>query len=139
MTTINPYVSFNGKCREAMTFYQQCLGGELNFMKFSETPMGAQGPPEMKDHIMHSTLINGPLMLMGTDMAGPDGIVRGNSIAISVNCSSEGEIKTLYNKLAEVGTIHDPLEIKFWGGMFGVVLDQYGVTWMLNYNKDEQA
>jgi PhnB protein len=72
-------------------------------------------------------------------MVGPGGFIRGNSIAVSVICSSEEEINTFYNKFAESGEILDPLKTMFWGGMFGVVNDQYGVRWMFNYNKNEQA
>jgi PhnB protein len=139
MTTINPYVGFNGKCREALTFYQHCLGGgELNFMTFEDTPMSAQCAPEMKHHIVHSSLMKGPLVLMGTDMTAPGGFTHGNSMAVSVNCSSEEEINSFFDKFSQGGKIIDPLGVKFWGGIFGVIDDQYGVRWMFNFNKDEQ-
>ena len=139
MTTINPYIGFNGKCREAMTFYQHCFGGgELSFTAYEDTPMGAQCAPQMKHHIAHSSLAKGSLTLMGTDMTGPDGYIHGNSIAISVSCASEEEINNLFNRLSEDGKIMDALGIKFWGDMFGAVTDKYGVSWMLNYHKSEQ-
>jgi PhnB protein len=139
MTTINPYIGFSGKCREAMTFYQQCFdGGELNFMAFEDTPMGDQCAPQMKHHIVHSSLVKGPLTLMGTDMTGPEGYINGNSIAISVNCVSEEEINTLFKRFSEGGKVLDALGVKFWGGMFGVVSDKYGVSWMFNYHKNQQ-
>ncbi len=137
-TTINPYIGFNGQCRQAMTFYQECLGGgELNFMPVEGSPIEAQCPPAMRTHIMHSTLTKGPLVIMATDMVGPGGYVKGNMIAISVNCSSEQEINDLYGKFGQGGEIIDPLSVKFWGGMFGVLNDKYGVTWMFNYSKDQ--
>src|SRR5438270_1307856 len=98
MTTINPYIGFNGKCREAMNFYQQCFGGgELNYMTFNDTPMGAQCAPEMKDQVVHSSLMKDQLVLMGTDMKDPNGSAQGSKIAISVICSSEEEINTFFN------------------------------------------
>ncbi len=56
MAKLNPYLNFNGKCREAMTFYKECLGGEVTFMEVSTSPMAAELPAEMKDHIMHAQL-----------------------------------------------------------------------------------
>jgi PhnB protein len=139
MTTINPYIGFNGQCRQAMTFYQECLGGgELNFLPVEGSPIESQCPPAMKTHIMHSTLTKGEIVIMATDMVAPGGYVKGSTISISVNCSSEEQINDLYNKFGEGGTVIDPLGVKFWGGMFGVVNDKYGVTWMFNYNKDQQ-
>jgi PhnB protein len=138
MTTINPYIGFNGQCREALTFYQQILGGELNFMPVAGSPIEEYCAPGTRDGILHSTLINGPFVIMGTDMTAPGGYIQGNAMAVSVNCSSEDDINTFYKKFAESGKIIDPLEVKFWGGMFGVVDDQFGVRWMFNYNKDEQ-
>jgi PhnB protein len=139
MTTINPYIGFNGKCREAMTFYQNCFGGgELNFMTFEDTPMGDQCAPQMKQHIVHSSLIKGPLTIMGTDMTGPEGYIYGNSISISVNCVSEEEITTLFKLFSDNGEILDALGVKFWGGMFGMVKDKYSVSWMFNYHENEQ-
>jgi PhnB protein len=136
MTTINPYINFNGNCREAMGFYQQCLGGELSLQIVAGSPMEAYCPQEMKDNILHSTLIKGPMLIMGSDMVGPGGFTKGSSLAISVNCSSEDEIYTFYGKFAESGEIIDPLKMQFWGGMFGVVNDQFGIRWMFNYNKE---
>ncbi len=143
MTQINAYVGFNGKCREAMTFYKECLGGELTFQTVAETPVAAQCPQGMQNNIMHSTLTKDSLLLMGTDMTGPDvtgpdRYIQGNNIALSLNCSSEEEINTFFSKLAEGGKITDPLKVQFWGAMFGVVKDKFGITWMFNYDKNQQ-
>ena len=67
MIQINAYLTFNGNCREAMTFYQKCLGGELYLQTIGESPMAAQMPPQMKDSILHSTLTNGEAIIMATD------------------------------------------------------------------------
>jgi len=112
MTQINAYVGFNGKCRETMTFYKECLGGELTLQTVTETPVAAQCPEGMQDQIMHSMLVkNGSLLLMGSDMVGPDGFIKRNNIALSLNCSSEEEINTLFSKLSASGKILDPLKL----------------------------
>ena len=135
MTTINAYLTFNGNCREAMNFYKDCMGGELTIMPVAGSPVEAECPGAMKDSILHSTLIKDSLMLMGSDMLGSGGLVQGNSVALSLNCSSEEEIDPFYASLSEGGTIIDPLKIQFWGAKFAVFNDKFGVRWMLNYDK----
>src|SRR6267378_2537439 len=103
MTQINSYLTFSGNCRDAMTFYKECLGGELTLQTVGESPTAEQMPPEMKQSIMHSTLTNGGIVLMGSDMVGKDGLIRGNAISLLLNCSSEEEIKDYYAKLSEGG------------------------------------
>lgn len=139
MTQINAYVGFNGKCREAMTFYKECLGGELFFQTVADTPMAAQCAEAMQNNVMHSSLTKGSLLLMGSDMVSPEGHHPGNNIALSLNCSSEEEINTFFTKLGEGGSIIDPLKLQFWGAMFGVLRDKFGIVWMFNYDKNQQA
>lgn len=138
MTHINAYINFNGSCREAMTFYKECLGAELDLQTIGGSPIEAQCPAGMKDQIMHATLTKGPLLLMGSDMTGPWKVVKGNDMALSLNCSSEEEINTFFSKLSDGGEILDPLKIQFWGAMFGVITDKFGIRWMLNYDKNKQ-
>jgi len=138
-TQINAYIGFNGKCREAMNFYKDCLGGELTVQTVGGSPIEKEFPEGMKDQILHSSLMrNGTLMLMATDCSAPGGFVEGNNIALSLNCSSEEEINTFYSRLSEGGKIIDSLKQQFWGALFGVFDDRYGVRWMLNYEKKSQ-
>jgi PhnB protein len=134
MTHINAYLHFNGNCREAMTFYQECLGGELTMQTIGESPMAAQMSPEAKDSIMHATLTKGGLVLMASDMMGdkPD---YGNVISLMLYCSSEDEIKDCFAKLSSGGTIQQPLAEQFWGANYGELTDKSGLNWMLNYDK----
>jgi PhnB protein len=134
MTQINAYLGFNGKCREAMNFYKECLGGELNFITVEGSPMEAQCPAAMKHQILHSTLAKNGFVLMGTDVVGPNGYTKGNNIALSVNCASEEEIHSFFSNLSAGGTVIDPLKVQFWGALFGVLTDKYGITWMLSYD-----
>ena len=68
MSKINAYLTFNGNCREAMTFYQECLGGELSLQPIGESPLAKKMPEEMKNSILHATLIRGDLIIMASDM-----------------------------------------------------------------------
>jgi PhnB protein len=72
-------------------------------------------------------------------MSGPGGFVKGNNLALSVNCSSEEEINHFFSKLSEGGNIIDPLQPQFWGAIFGVLTDRFGIRWMFNYQQKEGA
>jgi PhnB protein len=134
-THLNPYLTFNGKCREAMTFYQQCFGGDLMLQKISESPMAAKMPSEMGPHIMHSCLTNGALVLMGSDLSRGTP-VRGNDFTLCLNCSSDEEINNFFEKLSAGGEVKMGLHQTFWGATYGELTDKYGFCWALNYAKN---
>ena len=133
MTQINSYLCFTGNCREAMLFYKDCLGGELNLQTIGESPLADEMPAQMKECILHATLTNGALVLMGSDMVGENGRIKGNTVSLALNCSSEEEIRRAYAKLSDGGEASHPLENSFWGALFGDLVDKYGNHWLLNY------
>ena len=137
MTQIFTYLTFNGNCREAMLFYKDCLGGELTFQTIGESPLSEKMPEQMKDCILHATLSKDALLLMASDMVSEKGLIRGNGVSLSLNCSSEEEIKLYYEKLSEGGTKNHALENSFWGALFGDLTDKYGNHWIFNYNKKQ--
>ncbi len=136
MININSYLTFNGNCREAMTFYKACLGGELTFQTIGESPMSDKMPVKMKDSILHATLINKGAIIMATDCVRDEGLIKGNANSLCVNCSSEEEIKSLYEKLEADGKANHPLEDTFWGAVFGDLTDKFGNNWILNYTRN---
>jgi PhnB protein len=136
MTLLNPYLTFNGNCREAMTFYKECLGGELILQTIGESPMGEQMPPNMKDAILHSSLTKGELILMATDCVPDNGLIKGNSVSLCLNFDSEEEIRTCYEKLSAGGRATNPLEQTFWGAIFGGLTDKFGNHWLLNFTRN---
>lgn len=136
MGQINSYLTFDGNCREAMEFYKDCLGGELVMQTIGESPLSEKMPVKMKDCILHSTLSNGNLILMGTDCVTETGLIRGNSISLSLECKSEAEIRTCYQKLSEGGVQTYPLEYTFWGALFGGLTDKFGNIWLLNFDQN---
>jgi PhnB protein len=132
MTHINAYLNFNGQCREAMTFYQQCLGGELVMQKISESPMAARVPSEMGAKILHSSLTKENLVLMGSDMMG-NNIVKGNSINLCINCSSTEEIiiSIIFRQVARLLSRCINLSgCNIWSS-----IDKFD-KWMFNYSKN---
>ncbi|MCB0494052.1 MAG: VOC family protein [Cyclobacteriaceae bacterium] len=137
MTHIRAYLTFNGNCREAMTFYQQCLGGDLNLQTIKDSPMAEQLPDTMRDCILHSTLTNGNFILMGSDMVGADGLQKGNAISLLIDCNTEEELREYYNSLSVNGTATHPIENTFWGALFGGLTDQYGHHWLLHFQQSK--
>ena len=97
MSQIYPYLAFNGNCREAMSFYQKCIGGELKMQTVAESPNAKQMPPETQKNVMHATLTHGNFAIMASDQVGKDAPTAGNSGTLPLECSSEEEINTLFN------------------------------------------
>lgn len=137
MAQINSYLTFSGNCREAMTFYKECLGGELTLQTIGDSPIAAKMPAQMKDRILHATLVNGTLTILASDMVGEKGLIKGTNVSLMLNCTSEAEIKEYYQQLAEGGVATHPLEISFWGALFGDLTDKYGNQWLLHYDKNQ--
>lgn len=135
MTQIIAYLTFNGTCKDAMTFYKDCLGGELRLQTVGETPAASQMPPEAKSKIMHASLTNDSIALMASDMIMAGSVVPGNTVSLLLNCSSEEEIGRFFSKLSAGGKVGHPLKEEFWGSTFGDLTDKFGMRWMLNWDK----
>jgi PhnB protein len=134
MTQLNAYLHFNGNCREAMTFYKESLGGDLEMMTVGDSPMGAQMPPEAQKNILHATLKNGGFVIMASDIMGPGGVTKGNNLSLTLVCSSQKETETLFSKLAAGGKVTHALKEEFFG-LYGDLTDKHGINWMFNYEK----
>ena len=132
MTQINAYLAFNGNCTEAMTFYKDCLGGELTLMAVKDSPMADQLPATMQQSILHSELKKDGLVLLASDTAGAEGQIHGNTISLALACSTEEEIKKYFSNLSKDGQVIRPLH-SFFAGTMGVLKDKYGMTWMLKH------
>ena len=138
MTQLNAYLHFNGNCREAMTFYKECLGGELKLQTVGESPMASQMPAAQHKNILHATLTNKGIALMGSDMVGPGGVTHGNAISLTVVCSSKTEIETFFAKLSAGGKVMHALKEEFFG-TYGDLTDKYGISWMFNFDKNQKT
>jgi PhnB protein len=133
MAQLNPYLSFENNCREAMTFYKGCLGGELVLQTVGEMPaMAEKMPPHMKDHILHSTLTNGGITIMASDL-NREKQNEGNTVHLCINCTSEEEINLFFSNLSAGGVVTEPLSNMPWGGKFGSLIDKYGKHWLFNF------
>jgi len=119
-----------------MTFYQGCLGGELTFETIGESVIVDKMPNIMKRSIMHAVLAKDDLVIMATDMVEERGLIKGNSISMMLNCSSEDEARAFYLKLSAGGKASHPLQETFWGALFGDLTDRFGNNWLINYDKN---
>ncbi|TGE27326.1 VOC family protein [Hymenobacter metallicola] len=133
MHPLTPYLTFNGTCREAMTFYQRCLGGDLQIQNVAGSPAAEHMPAEYHDGVLHAILTNESLVLMASD-TGAEPVSKGTMVSLSINCRSEEEITRLYQLLGEGGHITMPLADTFWNAKFGMLTDRFGIDWMLNYD-----
>ena len=133
MLRCSPFLLFDGDCAEAMTFYRECLGGELTLTRLGDTPMKTQFPPEKHDRIINAHLVSGAVEVSATDwMASPAlDPVPGNMSAMFVTSDSDAELKPVFDRLAEGASkewfqpLHD---LPF--GTYGQFFDRYGVQWI---------
>lgn len=135
MSRLVTYLTFSGNCREAMEFYQGCLGGELMFQTVGDTPGSFNFPQELRNMIVHASLKKGNMILMGTDMRDEE-LLHGNTVSIFVDCQSEMLIKKYYRNLQIEGEATHPLEETHWGDLFGGLKDKYGNKWLLHYKRN---
>jgi PhnB protein len=129
---LNPYLTFNGQCEEAFKFYQQSLGGNIQtMMTYGDSPMADQVPSEWRDKIIHATLIAGGTALMGAD-ATPDRYENPRGFSVTIQINDPPEAERIFRALSENGTVTLPIQQTFWAARFGMVVDRFGIPWMVN-------
>jgi PhnB protein len=130
-TRLNPYLSFRDTAGEAMDFYQSVFGGELTRSTFGE--FHASEDPAEQDKIMHSALItdNG-LSLMASDTPNSMDYTVGTNYSVSLSGEDEAELRGYWDKLSAGGIVTMPLDQAPWGDTFGMCVDKFGVTWLVN-------
>lgn len=131
---LDPYLSFgDGKARDAMEFYRSVFGGTLDIMTFGEQPDLPDNHPSLADMVMHSYLDgdNG-IHLMGADAAPGMGEPTAAGTQVSLSGDDEAALRGYWNALVDGGTVTVPLETAPWGDTFGMLVDRFGVVWMVN-------
>jgi PhnB protein len=129
---LNPYLVFNGQCEAAFKFYERCLGGKIEMMMtHGDSPMAEQVPPEWRNKVMHVRLALSDKVLMGSD-APPDRYEQPKGFSVSVGVDKPAEAERIFNALAQNGTVQMPLQKTFWAERFGMLVDQFGIPWMVN-------
>ncbi|MDG3581378.1 MULTISPECIES: VOC family protein [Galbibacter] len=134
MNQIITYFTFNGNCREAMEFYKNCLGGELNIQTIGDSPEAYKFPKNIQELVLQASLKLGAIKLMGTDM-NDDELVKGNAVSILLDCSSESQANKYYKNLKKGGISSHPIKKTYLGDTFGGLTDKYGHHWLLYCRK----
>jgi len=126
-----PHLSFNGNCREAMIFYQQCLGGSLHLQTVGDSPKAAELPSAFQEYILHGSLTVGEFLIMATDLTNENQSNPNNQVSIFLWCDTSSELHDKFDKLGSQGIAIQPISSTDEGGLSGELTDQFGVNWIL--------
>jgi PhnB protein len=132
MTTLTPYLLFEGKCHEAMEFYKTCFDGELTVVKVKDSPAKSHMPETLQDKVLYAQLRKGNLEISASDWLRPDETpVRGNMVCLYLSGGTFQELTALFQKLSVGAQVTDPLEEQFHG-YYGALNDKFAVRWMFH-------
>jgi PhnB protein len=124
---LNPYLNFQSNAREAIEFYRDVFGGELNVMTFGD--MGG----EPADGVMHAQLETpAGFTLMASDAPPGETLSPGGTVHISLSGDDTAELTGYFEKLSDGGTVVDGLKQQVWGDTFGMLVDRFGIGWLVN-------
>ncbi|MGH8850311.1 MAG: VOC family protein [Casimicrobiaceae bacterium] len=129
---INPYLMFDGRCEEAFKFYADCLRGKIEvMMPHAGTPAEEHVAPGWRDKIMHARIAVGGDVLMGSDSP-PEHYRPPQGFSVSLQVKEPAEAERIFHALAQKGTVQMPLDKTFWARRFGMLVDRFGIPWMVN-------
>jgi len=130
-STLNPYLNFQDTARQAMEFYQSALGGDLTLNTFGE--FHASEDPAEADKIMHAQLKTpAGFTLMAADTPNHMEFNGNAGFSVSLSGDDEAELRGYWDRLSEGGQVVMPLERQMWGDTFGMLVDGFGIAWMVN-------
>lgn len=133
MQSLNPYLNFPGTCRDALELYKKCFNGEISAVQtYGDAHM--EGAGDTKDKILHSEFKAEGIHFMASDDMRGFQVHSGNNVSLTLDVSDPKEQERIFNTLADGGTISMPLAKTFWGAMFGMLTDRYGIQWLVNCN-----
>jgi PhnB protein len=140
--SVDVYINFNGKCREAVEFYAHVFETETpQIMTFGEAPPHPDYPlpEEAKNLVMHTRLnIDGSNVMFSDVMPGMP-FTEGNNITLAYVNKNIDQIKSVYSKLKEDGKVDMELQETFWSPLYGQVTDKFGIMWQLNYDNGQSG
>jgi len=129
---LNAHLSFNGQCEEAFRFYQLCLGGTIQIMMtHGDSPIADQAPSDWRDKILHASLVVGESALMGADVP-PQHYKKPEGFSVTIQINDPADAERIFRSLSESGTVTMPLQQTFWATRFGMVVDRFGIPWIVN-------
>jgi len=129
---LGPYLAFNGNCAEAFQFYAECLAGEVEAtFPYKGSPMEKEVPPEWGDKLMHARVVVGVHELMGADSP-PGSYQQPTGFSVSLSIKEPDEAECIFRALAKDGRVTLPFQKTFWSAGFGMLVDRFGIPWMIN-------
>jgi PhnB protein len=132
---VNPYLTFPGNCEAAFKFYAKVLHGEIAMMLTHKgTPAEGHVPSAWLEKIMHARLVVGDKVLMGSDSP-PDRFEKPQGFSVTLGIDEPVEAERVFHALAEKGSVKMPIQETFWAARFGMLVDQFGIPWMINCEK----
>ena len=133
-----PYLQFNGQCEAAFKLYEKCLGGKITLMmRYEEADPGEKSQTAgWGDKIYHTTLVAGEYILQGADLP-PESYERPQGFSLNIELQDAAKGERIFNALAQNGIVKMQLQETPWAQRFGVVVDQFGITWLINVGKEE--
>ena len=139
VTRLNPNITFGGNAREALEFYQSVFGGELDISPWGDMPDMPGNSPEMHDKVMHGMLtVSDGITIMAADMPDSSG-PQGAPISVSLSGEDEAQLSGWWQKLSDGAEITAPFEKAPWGDTFGMLVDRFGVRWLVNVNQQTEG
>jgi PhnB protein len=134
-TELTMYLSFDGKCEEAFKFYEKVLGGELlMMMRLGDAPPEVPRTPETANRVMHARLKVGEYQLMGGDAPQPH-FSKPQGFCANIMVDTPAEAERIFRELSDGGKVQMPIGETFWARRFGMLIDKYGIPWMVNCEK----
>lgn len=133
--TLTSYLVFNNNCRDAMNFYHDVLGGNLQVMTMADSPMKDQVLPGAENLVMHAFLQADGFAIMASDGMVGAPPVNGDSVQLALGVNSNEDADSIFGKLAAGGSIQMPIQETFWAHRYGQLTDKFGIHWMVSYNK----
>jgi PhnB protein len=129
---LNPYLNFPGNCAAAFQFYEQHLGGKITMtITFADSPLADEVPSEWRGKILHTRMMVGDVVLMGGDEL-PEDYIAPQGFNVTLNVEQTARAERIFAALSESGTVTVPLQETFWAARYGMLMDQFGIPWMIN-------
>lgn len=132
---LSTHLQFNGQCEAAFHFYEKCLGGKITFlMTYGDSPMAGQVASDWQKKIIHASFALGEQTLSGAD-SWAEHYRTPQGFSVSLDAKVPADADRIFKALEENATVQMPIQETFWAQRFGMLVDQFGIPWMINCSK----
>ena len=133
---VQPYLFFDGRCEEAVRFYERALGAQVLMLVRNRDAPGIEAPaPGTGHHVNHAAFRLGDSVIMAADDA-DGGPMPFRGFALSIRAAGEAEARRVFDALADGGRVERPLGPTFWSPAYGALTDRFGIGWMVSVPGD---